>query len=107
MRAQKGGRPTGRGPSGRPGDRSGCTGGRRNRGHRKGSLDRVDVVAAHRTQKNPDTGLGTPRDFSDKALPASPKTYVLKPDPNAVGGLVNEEGAHEAPDVRACLASRH
>lgn len=74
---------------------------------RKGSLDRADVVAAHRTQKNLDTGLGTPQDFSDKALPASLKTYVLKPDPNAVGGLVNEEDAHEAPDVRAYLASRH
>ncbi|MGC8922551.1 ABC transporter substrate-binding protein [Streptomyces sp. PG2] len=72
----------------------------------RGSLERADVVAAHRTQKHLDTGLGTPQDFSDEARPASLKTYVLKPDANAVGGLVNEEDAHEAPGVRAYLSSR-
>lgn len=72
----------------------------------RGSLERADVVAAHRTQKHLDTGLGTPQDFSDEARPASLKTYVLKPDANAVGGLVNEADAHEAPGVRAYLSSR-
>jgi ABC-type branched-subunit amino acid transport system substrate-binding protein len=72
-----------------------------------GSLDRADVVAAHHTQKHLDTGLGTPQDFSDETRPASLQTYVLEPDADAVGGLVNEEDAHEAPGVEAYLSSRH
>ncbi|MFD3497812.1 ABC transporter substrate-binding protein [Streptomyces sp. NPDC058676] len=71
-----------------------------------GSLAREDVVKAHRAQKNADTGLGSPQDFSDVARPASLSTYVLRPDPKAVGGLVGVEDAHGAPGVEKYLASR-
>ncbi|WP_053757018.1 ABC transporter substrate-binding protein [Streptomyces sp. AS58] len=71
-----------------------------------GSLAREDVVEAHRAQRDADTGLGTPQDFSDVSRPASLATYVLKPDPEAVGGLVVVEEAHAAPGVEDYLASR-
>ncbi|WP_432136473.1 MULTISPECIES: ABC transporter substrate-binding protein [unclassified Streptomyces] len=71
-----------------------------------GSLAREDVVKAHRSQTNADTGLGTPQDFSDAARPASLKNYVLKPDAQAAGGLVDVEEAHQAPGVEEYLAGR-
>jgi ABC-type branched-subunit amino acid transport system substrate-binding protein len=70
-----------------------------------GSLAREDVVKAHRSQKNADTGLGTPQDFSDVDRPASVETYVLKPDAKAVGGIVVAEEAHKAPGVEEYLNS--
>lgn len=71
-----------------------------------GSLAREDVVEAHRSQKNADTGLGTPQDFSDVSRPASLSTYVLKPDGKATGGLVGVEDAHRAPGVEEYLKAR-
>ncbi|MET7454080.1 ABC transporter substrate-binding protein [Streptomyces sp. NPDC005574] len=71
-----------------------------------GSLAREDVVAAHRAQKNADTGLGSPQDFSDNSRPASLETRVLRPDAKAVGGLVGVEDAHRAPGVEEYLKSR-
>ncbi|MET8164403.1 ABC transporter substrate-binding protein [Streptomyces sp. NPDC005329] len=71
-----------------------------------GSLAREDVVKAHRAQKNVDTGLGSPQDFSDVSRPAALSTYVLKPDAKAVGGLVGVEEAHQAPGVTEYLAGR-
>ncbi|MGW1541197.1 ABC transporter substrate-binding protein [Streptomyces sp. NPDC002309] len=70
-----------------------------------GSLAREDVVKAHRSQKNADTGLGTPQDFSDVSTPASVETYVLRPDAEALGALVIAEDAHEAPGVAEYVAS--
>ncbi|CAL9604462.1 hypothetical protein SUDANB58_05506 [Streptomyces sp. enrichment culture] len=72
----------------------------------KGSLAREDVIAAHRSQENADTGLGTPQDFTDVDRPASRSTYVLKPDREAIGGLVGVEDAHQPPGVDEYLASR-
>ncbi|CAL9343066.1 ABC transporter substrate-binding protein [Streptomyces sp. Tu 3180] len=71
-----------------------------------GGLTREDVVKAHRSQKNADTGLGTAQNFSDTDRPASVETYVLKPDAKAVGGVVNAEDAHTAPGVEEYLSSR-
>ncbi|WP_320779955.1 ABC transporter substrate-binding protein [Streptomyces sp. CRN 30] len=71
-----------------------------------GSLTREDVVKAHRSQDDADTGLGTPQNFTDVSQPASRSTYVLKPDAKATGGMVNVEEAHEAPGVEEYLASR-
>ncbi|MFE1923196.1 ABC transporter substrate-binding protein [Streptomyces asoensis] len=71
-----------------------------------GGLTREDVVEAHRAQKNADTGLGSPQDFSDVSRPAALETYVLKPDAKAVGALVDVEAAHRAPGVTDYLASR-
>ncbi|MEV7996614.1 ABC transporter substrate-binding protein [Streptomyces sp. NPDC086077] len=70
-----------------------------------GSLAREDVVKAHRSQKNVDTGLGTPQNFSDVNAPASLSTYVLRPDAKALGALVIAEEAHEAPGVDEYVAS--
>ncbi|WP_261720323.1 ABC transporter substrate-binding protein [Streptomyces sp. FZ201] len=72
-----------------------------------GSLAREDVVAAHRSQNDIDTGLGSPQDFSDMAKPASSATYVLRPDAKAVGAMVNVEDAHEAPGVKEYLAAKN
>ncbi|MFH9548177.1 ABC transporter substrate-binding protein [Streptomyces sp. NPDC017435] len=71
-----------------------------------GSLAREDVVKAHRAQKNADTGLGSPQDFSDVSRPAALESYVLKPDAKAVGALVGVEDAHRAPGVTEYLADR-
>ncbi|MEU3664472.1 ABC transporter substrate-binding protein [Streptomyces sp. NPDC032940] len=71
-----------------------------------GSLTREDVVKAHRSQHDVDTGLGTPQDFTDVSAPASRSTYVLKPDAGAAGGLVGVEEAHQAPGIDAYLAAR-
>ncbi|MGQ4445479.1 ABC transporter substrate-binding protein, partial [Streptomyces violaceoruber] len=59
-----------------------------------------------RSQKNADTGLGTPQNFTYVTAPASRSTYVLKPDAKALGGLVGVEEAHKAPGVDAYLAGR-
>ncbi|MFF8594547.1 ABC transporter substrate-binding protein [Streptomyces sp. NPDC015220] len=71
-----------------------------------GSLARADVIAAHRSQSDLDTGLGTPQDFSDPARPAGLSTYVLKPDTKALGGTVGVEDAHRAPGVEDYLEQR-
>ncbi|MEU6525750.1 ABC transporter substrate-binding protein [Streptomyces sp. NPDC046924] len=71
-----------------------------------GGLSREDVVTAHRSQKNADTGLGTAQNFSEADRPASVETYVLKPDAKAVGRVVNAEEAHTAPGVEEYLSGR-
>ncbi|MFB4279648.1 ABC transporter substrate-binding protein [Nonomuraea sp. MTCD27] len=50
-------------------------------------LSREGIVAAHRSQKAWEAGLGgTPMDFSVFDRPASRSSYVVKPDKQAVGG---------------------
>ncbi len=71
-----------------------------------GSLTREDVVKAHRSQEDADTGLGTPQDFTDVSRPASTSSYVLKPARKAVGGLVIAEEAAEVPGAEEYLQSR-
>ncbi|GHI52296.1 lipoprotein [Streptomyces rubradiris] len=71
-----------------------------------GSLARADVIKAHRSQSELDTGLGTPQDFSDPSRPAALSTYVLKPDMKGVGGTVGVEDAHRAPGVEEYLKQR-
>ncbi|MFF9286817.1 ABC transporter substrate-binding protein [Streptomyces griseosporeus] len=71
-----------------------------------GGLTREDLVKAHRAQKNADTGLGTPQDFSDAGSPASREAYVLRPDAKADGGVVNVEDTHKAPGVDEYLSTR-
>jgi ABC-type branched-subunit amino acid transport system substrate-binding protein len=71
-----------------------------------GSLAREDVVKAHRSQQNADTGLGAPQDFSDVTRPASLAAYVLRPDAKAPGGLVGTEDAHPIPGAEEYLSSR-
>ncbi|MEU3146298.1 MULTISPECIES: ABC transporter substrate-binding protein [unclassified Streptomyces] len=71
-----------------------------------GGLSREDVVKAHRSQKNADTGLGTAQNFSDVDRPASVETYVLKPDAKATGAVVNAEDAHTASGVEEYLTRR-
>ncbi|MFE9776246.1 ABC transporter substrate-binding protein [Streptomyces sp. NPDC005931] len=71
-----------------------------------GGLTREDVVKAHRAQKNADTGLGTPQDFSDVDRPASVKAYLLRPDTKAVGNVVNVRDAQEIPGATEYLSSK-
>ncbi|MEG3627749.1 ABC transporter substrate-binding protein [Streptomyces poriticola] len=71
-----------------------------------GSLAREDVVAAHRSQDDADTGLGTPQDFTDVTRPASTSSYVLRPDRKAVGGLVIAEDTRKVPGAEDYLAGR-
>jgi ABC-type branched-subunit amino acid transport system substrate-binding protein len=71
-----------------------------------GGLARADVIKAHRSQADLDTGLGTPQDFSDPSRPASLSTYVLKPDLKALGGTVGVEDAHRTPGVEDYLKQR-
>ncbi|MDX6739662.1 ABC transporter substrate-binding protein [Actinocorallia sp. A-T 12471] len=50
-------------------------------------LSRDGIIAAHRSQNAWDGGFGSTMDFTDPAQPPTRKTYLLKPDPKAAGGL--------------------
>ncbi|WP_346012528.1 ABC transporter substrate-binding protein [Streptomyces sp. SID3343] len=63
-------------------------------------LSHAGIIAAHRQQKQMDTGLGAPQDFSNAAKPASYKSYILKPSKAAAGSLVIAKEAFEVPAVR-------
>lgn len=63
-------------------------------------LSHAGIIAAHRQQKQLDTGLGTPLDFSDPAKPATYKSYILKPSKTAPGNLVMAKDAFEVPAAR-------
>ncbi|WP_026405630.1 ABC transporter substrate-binding protein [Actinomadura rifamycini] len=56
-------------------------------------LTRDGVINAHRARKSYDTGYGTPMDFSTWTEPATRKTYILRTDKEALGGLVVEREA--------------
>jgi ABC-type branched-subunit amino acid transport system substrate-binding protein len=61
-------------------------------------LSRAGIIAAHRSQKAWEAGLGgTPMDFSVYDRPASRASYIVKPDKDAVGGatLVKEAAVSE------------
>ncbi|MFK4037928.1 ABC transporter substrate-binding protein [Nonomuraea wenchangensis] len=61
-------------------------------------LSRAGILAAHRSQKAWEAGLGgTPMDFSVYDRPASRSSYIVKPDKDAVGGatLVKEAAVSE------------
>ncbi|MEW9550459.1 ABC transporter substrate-binding protein [Nonomuraea sp. NPDC050783] len=50
-------------------------------------LSRAGIIAAHRSQKAWEAGLGgTPMDFSVYDRPASRSSYIVKPDKEAIGG---------------------
>ncbi|GCD95217.1 ABC transporter substrate-binding protein [Embleya hyalina] len=63
-------------------------------------LSHAGIIAAHRQQKQMDTGLGTPEDFSDVTRPATYKSYILKPSKAAPGNLVVAKDAYEVPAAR-------
>ncbi|WP_084960305.1 ABC transporter substrate-binding protein [Thermoactinospora rubra] len=58
-------------------------------------LSREGIIAAHRSQKAWEAGLGgSPMDFSVYDRPASRASYVVKPDKDAVGGAkIHKEAA--------------
>ncbi|MEU6797147.1 ABC transporter substrate-binding protein [Nonomuraea wenchangensis] len=61
-------------------------------------LSRAGIIAAHRSQKAWEAGLGgTPMDFTVYDRPASRSSYIVKPDKDAVGGatLVKEAAVSE------------
>ncbi|MFI6814169.1 ABC transporter substrate-binding protein [Nonomuraea sp. NPDC050328] len=60
-------------------------------------LSREGILAAHRSQKAWEGGLGgTPMDFSVYDKPASRASYVVKPDKDAVGGATIFKEAAES-----------
>ncbi|MFD0686716.1 ABC transporter substrate-binding protein [Actinomadura fibrosa] len=59
-------------------------------------LTREGLVKAHRSSTNYDGGYGTPMDFSKVNEPATRKSYILRTDAKAVGGLVVERDAAES-----------
>jgi ABC-type branched-subunit amino acid transport system substrate-binding protein len=67
---------------------------------REKDLTRSGIVAAHRSLRSIDLGLGPVYDFSDAAKPSTYKSYVLRPKKDSQGGLVIEEPAFEASAVR-------
>jgi hypothetical protein len=67
---------------------------------REKDLSRTGIVAAHRSLRSIDLGLGTVHDFSDATKPSSYKSYILRPKKTALGGLEMQEPAFEAPAVR-------
>ncbi|CNF92910.1 urea ABC transporter%2C substrate-binding protein [Mycobacterium tuberculosis] len=59
-------------------------------------LTRDGVIAAHRSTTAHDGGYGTPMDFSKVDEPGTRKTYILRTDAKALGGLVVERDAQES-----------
>ncbi|MFG1857668.1 ABC transporter substrate-binding protein [Actinomadura geliboluensis] len=59
-------------------------------------LTREGVIAAHRSTTAHDGGYGTPMDFSKVDEPGTRKTYILRTDAKALGGMVVEREATES-----------
>ncbi|MEU5881376.1 ABC transporter substrate-binding protein [Spirillospora sp. NPDC047279] len=64
-------------------------------------LTRDAVLKAHRSTTQHDDGFGTPVDFSKSDQPATRKTYILRTDAKALGGLVIEKQANESDLAKA------
>lgn len=56
-------------------------------------LTREGLITAHRSTTAHDGGYGTPMDFSKVDEPGTRKTYILRTDAKALGGLVVERDA--------------
>ncbi|WP_030145150.1 ABC transporter substrate-binding protein [Spirillospora albida] len=63
-------------------------------------LTREGLIKAHRSASSYDGGYGTPQNFSHFDKPATLRTYILRTDAKAVGGLVVEKGAAESELVK-------
>ncbi|WP_235206504.1 ABC transporter substrate-binding protein [Actinomadura welshii] len=59
-------------------------------------LTREGLITAHRATTAHDGGYGTPMDFSKVDEPGTRKTYILRTDAKALGGLVVERDAQES-----------
>ncbi|MER7547790.1 ABC transporter substrate-binding protein [Actinomadura sp.] len=59
-------------------------------------LTREGVINAHRSTTAHDGGYGTPMDFSKVDEPGTRKTYILRTDAKALGGMVVERGPQES-----------
>ncbi|NEA21344.1 ABC transporter substrate-binding protein [Actinomadura bangladeshensis] len=59
-------------------------------------LTREGLITAHRSTTAHDGGYGTPMDFSKVDEPGTRKTYILRTDAKALGGLVVERDAQES-----------
>ncbi|MEU8341688.1 ABC transporter substrate-binding protein [Spirillospora sp. NPDC048832] len=59
-------------------------------------LTRDGLIAAHRSTTAHDGGYGTPMDFSKVDEPGTRKTYILRTDAKALGGMVVERDAAES-----------
>ncbi|GAA2599993.1 ABC transporter substrate-binding protein [Actinomadura fulvescens] len=59
-------------------------------------LSRAGIIKAHRSGGIHDDGFGTPMDFSKFDQPGTRKTYILRTDAKALGGLVIQRQATES-----------
>ncbi|NVI91340.1 ABC transporter substrate-binding protein [Actinomadura sp. BRA 177] len=59
-------------------------------------LTREGLITAHRATTAHDGGYGTPMDFSKVDEPGTRKTYILRTDAKALGGMVVERDAQES-----------
>jgi ABC-type branched-subunit amino acid transport system substrate-binding protein len=59
-------------------------------------LTREGLITAHRSTTAHDGGYGTPMDFSKVDEPGTRKTYILRTDAKALGGMVVERDAQES-----------
>ncbi|MGI5168521.1 ABC transporter substrate-binding protein [Spirillospora sp. CA-253888] len=64
-------------------------------------LTRDAIIKAHRSTGAYDDGFGTPMDFSSADRPATRKTYILRTDAKALGGLVVHKPAAESAMAKA------
>lgn len=63
-------------------------------------LTREGVIRAHRSGGVYDDGYGTPMEFGHYDRPATRRTYILRTDAKALGGLAVQRGAEESPEAK-------
>lgn len=68
-------------------------------------LSRVGIIAAHRTQKAFDPGLGPVLDFSNPWRPSATQSYIVKPEKGVPGGLAGVKNAFKVPAVEEYLST--
>ncbi|MFG2086380.1 MULTISPECIES: ABC transporter substrate-binding protein [unclassified Spirillospora] len=64
-------------------------------------LTRDGLIKAHRSTTTYDGGYGTPMDFSKVDEPGTRKTYILRTDAKALGGMVVEREATASKEAEA------
>ncbi|MFD3452065.1 ABC transporter substrate-binding protein [Streptomyces sp. NPDC058691] len=66
-------------------------------------LSRAGIIAAHRKMNRFDPGVGPALNFSDPWRPSATVSYILKPQKDVPGGLVNVKGPFKVSAVERYL----
>ncbi|MDX3076318.1 ABC transporter substrate-binding protein [Streptomyces sp. MI02-7b] len=67
-------------------------------------LSREGIIAAHRKLTGFDPGMGPALDFSDPWRPSATQSYILKPQKDVPGGLVDVKGPFKVAAVEKYLS---